>query len=161
MLWCRSRLADAKGSQLSVFRSVVVSLNIEGKKFELSVVVIDPLTSEAILGLDVLTRCTVDLPHRQLITGAGHVVNMHYPGQNLEWKTNHVDVCECETVNTSISEDHFLLGQLVDGGLPQGESADISHTGDIHHATDISYNTEPLVFFSCRAFSRVWSYVIS
>ena len=60
------------------FESAMVTLSIEGEKFELSVVVIDPLTSEAILGLDVFTHCTVDLS--QLITGAElflpHVVNI-------------------------------------------------------------------------------------
>ena len=49
----------------------MVTLNVAGERFELSVVVIDPLTSEAILGLDMLNQCTVDLSHKQLITGAG------------------------------------------------------------------------------------------
>ena len=78
-------------------------MNIEGESFELSVVVIDPLTSEAILGLlDVLTQCTVDLSHRRLITGAGHVASLccQGQGQHLEWKTNLVDVGEHEIVNT-------------------------------------------------------------
>ena len=47
--------------QLHVFGSAIITLNLEGEIFDLSVVVIDPLTSEAILGLDVLTQCTVDL----------------------------------------------------------------------------------------------------
>ena len=34
-----------------------------------AVVVIDPLTTEAILGLDVLSQCTVDLLHKKIITG--------------------------------------------------------------------------------------------
>ena len=101
--WCQSKLVAAEGSQLHVFGSAVVKLSIEGESFELSVVVIDPLTSEAILGLDVLTRCTVDLSHRRLITGAGHVVNLYCQGQgrHLKWETNLVDVGEHETVNTS------------------------------------------------------------
>ena len=61
--WCQSKLIGAEGSQLHVFGSAEVRLNIEGESFELSVVVIDPLTSEAITGLDVLTQCTVDLSH--------------------------------------------------------------------------------------------------
>ena len=74
--WCQSELIGAEGSQLHIFGSAEVRLNIEGESFEMSVVVIDPLTSEAILGLDVLTQYTVDLSHRQLITVAGHVVNL-------------------------------------------------------------------------------------
>ena len=58
-----------------------MELNIEGDSFELSLVVIDPLTSEAILGLDVLTQCTVDLSHKRLITGAAHVVSLCCQGQ--------------------------------------------------------------------------------
>ena len=69
--------------------------------------VIDPLTSEAILGLDVLTQCSVDLSHGRLITGAGHVVNLYCQGQgqHLKWETNLVDVGEHETVNTSETGD--------------------------------------------------------
>ena len=78
--WCQSKLIGAEGSQLHVFGSTEVRLSIEGESFELSVVVIDPLTSEAILGLDVLTQCTVDLLHKRLITGAGHVVNLYFQG---------------------------------------------------------------------------------
>ena len=43
-------------------------------------VVIDLLTSEAILGLDMLTTCIVDLSHRRLITSAGHEICLK--GQN-------------------------------------------------------------------------------
>ena len=38
-----------------------------GEKFQLSVVAVDPLTTEVILGLDILSQCTVDLLHKQLI----------------------------------------------------------------------------------------------
>ena len=39
-----------------IFGPSVIRLSIEGESFELSVVVIDPLTSEPILRLDVLTH---------------------------------------------------------------------------------------------------------
>ena len=87
--WCKSKLVGAEGTRLHVFGSAMVKLSIEGERFKLSVEVIDPLTSEVILGLDVLTQCAVDLSHKQLITGVGHVVNLYYQGQgqHLEWKT--------------------------------------------------------------------------
>ena len=66
---CRS--VDAEGSQLHVFGSVNVTLNQEGEKFELCVVVIYPLTLEAIVGLDILSKCTDDLSQQYLITGMG------------------------------------------------------------------------------------------
>jgi len=62
MLWCQSKLVGAEGSQLRVFGSATVIVNIEGEEFELFVVVIDP----------------VDLSHRRLITGAGHVVCLNF-----------------------------------------------------------------------------------
>ena len=74
--WCQSKLIGAEGSQLHVFGSSEVRLSMECESFELSVVLIYPLTSEAILGLDVLTQCYVDLSHKRLITGAGDVVNL-------------------------------------------------------------------------------------
>ena len=61
--WCQNKLVGAEGSRLHVFGSAAVALSIGGESIELSVVVIDPLTSEAILGLDVLNQCTVDLLH--------------------------------------------------------------------------------------------------
>ena len=47
--WNQSRLIGAEGSQLNVYGSASLELNIEGEEFQLFVVVIDPLTSEAIL----------------------------------------------------------------------------------------------------------------
>ena len=99
-------------------------------------VVIDPLTSEAILGVDVLTQYTVDLSHKQLITGAGHVVNMYCQGQGQQ-----TDVCEeHETVNTIIntSTDQSLLGQVVDKSLSQKESIEVFHVADISDTMDNS-----------------------
>ena len=38
--------------------------------------VVDPLTTEAILGLDFLSSCSVDLVKHMLITGDGHVITL-------------------------------------------------------------------------------------
>ena len=81
VLWCQSKVIGVEGSQLHVFGSAEVRLSIEGESFELSVLVINPLSSKAILGLDVLTQCTVDLSHKRLITGAGYVINLRCQGQ--------------------------------------------------------------------------------
>ena len=65
----------------------MIKLSIKGKSFELSVVVIDPLTSEVIFGLDVLTQCTVDPSLSKIYVGAEHVVRLHWhnpQGQYLE-----------------------------------------------------------------------------
>ena len=107
----------------TVFGSPIITLNLESEIFDLSVVVIDPLTSEAILGLDVLTQYTVDLLRGRLITGAGHVVNMCCQNQNTEWKTNLVDVCEYKTLNFGVS-----TGQSKDVRTT-GQSENVKSTG--------------------------------
>ena len=63
-----------------------MTLNLEGEKFDLCVVVIYPLTSE---GLVILPKCTVDISQQHLITGAGNVVNMSCQTKKVEWKCNH------------------------------------------------------------------------
>ena len=82
---------------------------------QVAVVVIDPLTTEAILGLDILSQCTVDLLHRKLITVAGHVVTLCCQEPNMEWITDLVDV---ETVNSRVtvsseSKEHHMSQQDV------------------------------------------------
>ena len=135
--WCRSKLVGAEGSQLHVFGSALITLNLEGEIFELSVVVIDPLTSEAILGLDVLAQCSVNLLHGHLITGAGHVVNMCCQQQSTEWKTSLVDGCGCQTLNNNMStghsEDVESTGQLntLNNNMSTGHSKDVESTGSL------------------------------
>jgi len=79
--WSQSRLIGAEGSQLHVFGSADMTLNLEGEKFDLCVVVIYPLTSE---GLVILPKCTVDISQQHLITGAGNVVNMSCQTKKVE-----------------------------------------------------------------------------
>jgi len=67
--WCQKKLVGAEG--------------IQGEKLQLSVVVIDPLTIEVILGLDVLSQCSVDLCHKKLITSAENVVVLNHQGQDM------------------------------------------------------------------------------
>ena len=94
--WNQKRLVGAEGSQLRVFGSAEVTVDIQGEKFQLSVVVIEPLVTEAILGLDLLSQCTVDLLHKQLITGVGHVVTLHCQQQNMKLTADLVDVYRIE-----------------------------------------------------------------
>ena len=146
--WRRSRLVGAEGSQLHVFRSATVTLSIEGEKYELSVVVIDPLTSEAILGLDVLTHCTVDLSQKQLITGAGHAVTMCCQHQNMGGNTNIVDSCEGDAVNTGTSEDQ---SSLVDVSFPleKSEKIDILDVNLSQEGSDNNFRREETFQTEC------------
>ena len=75
--WNRKKLVGADGAFLHVYGWTTIEIDVKGEKFSQSVVIVDPLATEAILGLDVLRHCVIDLSHEQLITGAGHVVNLY------------------------------------------------------------------------------------
>ena len=78
--WCQKRSVGMEGSFLQVFGSAIYMqwrLTFMVRYCSrVAVVVIDSLTTEAILRLDVLSQYTVDLLHRKLITGAGLVVTL-------------------------------------------------------------------------------------
>ena len=75
--WNRKKLVGAGGAFLHVYGWTTIEIDVKGEKFSQSVVIVDPLATEAILGLDVLGHCVIDLSLEQLITGAGHVVNLY------------------------------------------------------------------------------------
>ena len=70
-------MVGAGGALLHVYGWTTIEIDVKGEKFSQSVVIVDPLATETILGLDVLRHCVIDLSHEQLITGAGHVVNLY------------------------------------------------------------------------------------
>ena len=78
--WNRKKLVGAGGAFLHVYGWTTIEIDVKGEKFSQSVVIVDPLATEAILGLDVLRHCVINLSHEQLITGAGHVVNLYCKG---------------------------------------------------------------------------------
>ena len=84
--WCQKRFVGVEGS---FFASFTVEIDIQGEILQVAVVVIDPLTTEAILGLDVLPQCTVDQLHRKLIA---HVVTLCCQQPNMEPATDLLDV---------------------------------------------------------------------
>ena len=69
-------MVGAGGTLLHVYGWTTIEIDGRGSQ---SVVIVNPLATEAILGLDVLKDCIIDLSHEQLITGAGHVVTLHSP----------------------------------------------------------------------------------
>ena len=145
MPWCQNKLVGAEGSRLYVFGSAVVGLSIGGESIELSVAVIDPLTSKAILGLDVLNQCTVDLLHGRLITGTGHVVSLcsQGQGQHPECKTNLVDVRERETVNinkTADTDGSVNTSETVSTGVPENIKEQKTNLVDVSKHEMVSIN---------------------
>ena len=103
--WCGEQF-------LQVFGSATVAINIHGEILQIAVVVIDPLTTEAILGLDVLSQCTVDLLHRKLITGAGHVVTLCCQEPNMEWTADVGTINNEITVNCDLKEQQVSQPDL-------------------------------------------------
>ena len=71
--WSVLKLVSAGGVPLSIHGSAHVELQLEGKKFMTNIVVVSPLTSEAILGLDFLQeqQATIDLAAKRLCLRGG------------------------------------------------------------------------------------------
>ena len=66
--WSGVSLVSAGGTALTIHGSACVSLKIEGRTFPTELIVVSPLTSQAILGVDFLRaqQATIDLGHRML-----------------------------------------------------------------------------------------------
>ena len=70
-------MVGACSALLHVYGWRTIEIDVKSEQFSQSVVIVDPLVTEAILGLDVLRHCVIDLSREQLITGTGHVVNLY------------------------------------------------------------------------------------
>ena len=66
--WTGATLVSAGGMPLTVHGCVLVDLDLGGREFKTSMVVVSPLTSEAILGIDFLQgqQAVIDLGHGRL-----------------------------------------------------------------------------------------------
>ena len=66
--WPGATLVSAGGMPLNVHGSVCVNLDLGGREFKAEMVVVSPLTSEAILGIDFLQgqQAVIDLGRRRL-----------------------------------------------------------------------------------------------
>ena len=61
--WNQQSLVGAEGTTLRVYGSTCVQWEVDGKEFSHNVAVVDPLTTEAILGLDFLKGYKLTLFH--------------------------------------------------------------------------------------------------
>ena len=81
--WNQQSLVGAEGTTLRVYGTACVQWKVDGIVFSHSVVVVvDPLTTEAILGLDFLIGCMVDLVSHKLITSDGQVIVLNSQESN-------------------------------------------------------------------------------
>ena len=80
--WNQQSLVGAEGTTLRVYGSTCVQWEVDGKEFSHNVAVVDPLTTEAILGLDFLKGCKIDLVSHQLTTSDGQVIVLNSQDNN-------------------------------------------------------------------------------
>ena len=80
--WSTLKLVSAGGTPLTIHGSARVELDLEGEKFTTEIVVVSPLTSETILGLDFLQgqQASIDLATKTLsLKGGGRALPLRDP----------------------------------------------------------------------------------
>ena len=80
--WSTLKLVSAGGTPLTIHGSARVELDLEWEKFTTEIVVVSPLTSEAILGLDFLQgqQASIDLATKTLsLKGGGRALPLRDP----------------------------------------------------------------------------------
>jgi len=74
--WNERSLVGAESTMLTVHGSALVEWEADGKTFVQTVLIVDPPTTDAILGLDFLSSCSVDLVKHMLFIDNGHVITL-------------------------------------------------------------------------------------
>ena len=106
--WITAELVSAGGTPLTVHGCASVDLELGHHKFERNVVVVSPLTSEAILGLDFLTeqQASIDLGGRRLfLKESGCSVPLEDPALHTE---NATEVSVHATMTTEVPPRSIL-----------------------------------------------------
>ena len=96
-----SQLVSVDGSPLTVKGTTTITLTCDQHKFSTSVIVVDNLAEEAILGLDFLEshHCTIDVPQRRLAlrSNTAPVIIHAVPSQHRD-VTLHAILCEAVSI---------------------------------------------------------------
>ncbi len=99
--WSALKLVSAGGTPLTIHGSARVELELEGEKFTTPIVVVSPLTSEAILGLDFLQgqQASIDLASKKLRLKGGKCdlpfrdpTSLQGPSEIAVWAVRTVEV---------------------------------------------------------------------
>ena len=80
--WNELSLVGAEGTMLTVYGSALIRWEIDSKVFVQTVIVVDPLTTQAILGLDFLRGSSIDLVNHVSTTGDGQVITLYSQNNN-------------------------------------------------------------------------------
>ena len=96
--WSDQKLVGVDGSPLEVHGQVCVSITAQGKALETEALVVSPLTTEGILGLDFLKKhqATIDVRNGQLLLGVSNcTLSLEEAGTTL---TTQPTVCAAATI---------------------------------------------------------------
>ena len=108
------RLLGAGGEPLTVHGRSQITLGLGSNTFVVDAVVVNPLTSQAILGLDFLVeqRATIDLPNRTLRLGErGCNIPLEYPSSSSGLATT-LPVCSTATVDVPPRSSMIITGSV-------------------------------------------------
>lgn len=114
--WSAVTLVSAGGTPLTVRGCASVQLELGGEEFMVEIVVVSPLTSEAILGLDFLREheASIDLASRRLhLKGNGCNILLNDPTAAREHALEH-PVCVARTVEVPPHSMLDVLGNMED-----------------------------------------------
>ena len=81
--WTQNRLIGVNGSPLHSLGATTIDITIRGSHFTASIIVVDGLTADAILGLDFLKKynCTIDIGQKSLFLNNGELT-VHLMGSD-------------------------------------------------------------------------------
>ena len=113
--WSSLKLVGAGGDPLTIHGSAHIELELGGGKFEAEVVVVSPLTSEAILGLDFLQKekATIDLTSKVLqLKQQGKSLPLEDPDVPPPLGIHKVSVCAMDTVELPPCSEIEVLARI-------------------------------------------------
>ena len=97
--WSALQLVSADGSPLTIHGSARVKLELEGEEFMVNTMVVSPLTSEAILGLDFLQeqQALIDLASKRLsLRSKGCIIPLTDPGSGPRGEDSRSAALQCD-----------------------------------------------------------------
>lgn len=110
--WSKSRLVGVDGTPLQTHGCTNVTIDVDGRAYQIDVVVVSPLTTEAILGLDFLRthQASVDLGNGYLTLGdKGHRLPLDGPVATVD--VEHVSrVCLSEELRIPPRSEVEVMG---------------------------------------------------
>ena len=111
--WNELSLVGAEGTTLTVYGSALIQWEADGKVFVQTVIVVDPLTTQALLGLDFLRGCSIDLVNHVLTTENGQVITLC--SQNNNRKTSVLSVKVAANVRIPSYSELELMADVSSG----------------------------------------------